>query len=68
MKYERIKNLREDNDLTQQNLADYLKISRSAYKNYENGERGIPTEILIRIADFYNVTIDYLVGRSDKKE
>lgn len=67
MKLERIKNLREDNDLTQQNLAEYLSISRSTYRNYENGDRNIPIEILIKIADFYKVSLDYIVGRSSNK-
>ncbi len=67
MKIERIKSLREDCDLTQQNLADYLMIARSTYKNYENGDRSIPIEILIKLADFYGISLDYLVGRTDKK-
>ena len=68
MKIDRIKSLREDCDLTQQNLADYLMIARSTYKNYENGDRSVPIEILIKIADFYDISIDYLVGRTNKKK
>lgn len=68
MKLERIKNLREDNDLTQQNLAEYLSIARSTYRNYENGNRNIPIEILIKIADFYKVSLDYIVGRTSNKK
>jgi transcriptional regulator with XRE-family HTH domain len=65
MSYKRIKDLREDADFTQQKLAEYLNVSRSAYKNYENGVRGIPTEILSKIADFYNTSTDYLIGRTN---
>lgn len=68
MKLERLKNLREDKDLTQQNLADFLLIARSTYKNYENGDRSIPIDILIKIANFYDVSIDYIVGRSKQKK
>lgn len=64
----RIKELREDNDIKQQTMADYLSVSRSAYKNYENGERGIPTEILSKIADYYHTSTDFLIGRTDIKE
>lgn len=66
MKYERIKNLREDSDKTQQNLADYLNITRSAYSNYENGIRDIPIEVLSAIADYYNTSVDYLIGRTNE--
>ena len=66
VKFRRIKDLREDGDLTQQYLANQLQISRSAYSNYESGKREIPIEILWRLADFYGTTIDYLVGRSDQ--
>ena len=66
VKFRRIKDLREDGDLTQQYLANQLQISRSAYSNYESGKREIPIEILWRLADFYGTTIDYLVGRSEQ--
>lgn len=65
MVYERIRNLREDHDLTQTMLASYLNISQRAYSRYETGERGIPTETLIRLADFYETSVDYLLGRTD---
>ncbi len=68
MKYERIRNLREDMDLTQTSLADYLNVSQRAYSRYENGERGISTEMLIKIADYYNTSTDYLLNRTDTKE
>lgn len=67
IKYQRIKDLREDHDLTQDAISKKLNISQRAYSHFETGTRGIPTEILIKIADFYGVSIDYLVGRSDKK-
>ena len=65
MKYDRIKNLREDHDVKQQEIADYLSLSRSAYSNYENDLRNIPIEVLSGIADFYNTSVDYLIGRTD---
>lgn len=66
MDLRRIRDLREDRDLTQRAIADYLNISRSAYKNYELGYREIPIELLWRLADFYGTTVDYLIGRSDQ--
>ena len=68
MLYERIRNLREDKDLTQQNLADYLNVSQRAYSRYENGERGIPSETLCLLADFYHTSVDYLLNRTDVKK
>ena len=65
MKYDRIKNLREDHDVKQQDIADYLNLTRSAYSNYENELRNIPIEVLSGIADFYNTSVDYLIGRTD---
>ena len=66
-KYPRIRNLREDNDLSQEKIAQYLSVSQRAYSRYENGERSIPTEILIKLADYYHTSIDYLVERTDCK-
>ena len=68
MQYIRIRNLREDKDITQQQMAEVLHCSQRAYSHYETGTRYIPTETLIKIADFHNVSIDYLLGRTDKKE
>ena len=68
MQFVRIRNLREDKDLTQSYLASVLHISQRTYSYYESGEHDIPTETLIKIADFHNVSIDYLLGRTDKKE
>lgn len=64
VEYPNIRALREDRDLSQQQIAKYLQISRGSYTNYEIGARGIPTEVLIKLADYYNVSIDYLVGRT----
>ncbi len=68
MKYDRIKNLREDADLTQQQIADKLFINRRTYSSYELGIRGIPTEILSAIAYIYYTSTDYLIGRTDIKK
>lgn len=65
--YERIRNLREDNDFTQAEISQRLNISQRAYSHYENGTRNIPIEILISIADIYDVSLDYLVNRTNKK-
>ena len=65
--YRRIRELREDNDLTQRFVAGKLNCSQQVYSNYELGQRDIPTEILIKLADYYNVTTDYILGRTDKK-
>ncbi|MBE6924876.1 MAG: helix-turn-helix transcriptional regulator [Ruminococcaceae bacterium] len=62
--YRRIRDLREDRDLKQRQLAEYLQCSQQVYSNYELGQRDIPTDILIRLADFYGVSIDYLLGQT----
>lgn len=67
MKFERIRDLREDNDYKQQQLADYLYVKQSTYSDYENGIINIPIEALIKLADYYNTNIDYLLGRTDEK-
>lgn len=66
--FPRIRSLREDSDLTQTQISKHLNISQRAYSHYENGTRDIPTSILIAIADFHQVSIDYLLNRTDKKE
>ena len=68
MKYQRIQDLRIDSDLSQKQLGEILHISQRSYSHYETGSRGIPVEMLIRLADYYDTTIDYLVGRTDNKE
>ena len=67
-KYERIRNLREDSDMTQAQAGRYLHISQRAYAHYEAGTRDIPIDILIQLADLYRVNIDYLLERTDIKE
>ncbi len=62
----RIKNLREDNDLTQKQLSEFLNISQVAYSYYELNKRSIPLELLSKLADFYNTSIDYLLYRTDE--
>ncbi len=66
--YIRIRNLREDADMTQTEIAKILYCSQRVYSNYERGELDIPTEILIRLADFHGVSVDYILNRTDKKE
>ena len=63
--YKRIRDLREDNDLTQKDMANALNCSQQVYSNYELGQRDIPTDILIKLSGFYDVSIDYILGLSD---
>ena len=65
--YQRIRDLREDKDLTQKQLEQALHCSQQAYSNYELGQRDIPTEVLIRLARFYKVSTDYILGISDNR-
>ena len=64
--YQRIKDLREDNDKTQKEIATLLNMQLTVYQRYERGERELPLWAAIKLADYYNVTLDYLVGRGDK--
>jgi len=68
MVYENIRNLREDSDKRQQDLADYLNVKQTTYSKYELGRINVPVEVFIKLADYYDVTIDYLVGRSKEKK
>lgn len=68
MHYRRIRDLREDKDLTQREMGEILSCSQRVYSNYERGELDIPTEILIKLADFHKVSVDYILNRTDKKE
>lgn len=68
MKFQRIQDLRVDSDLSQRQISEILHVSQRSYSHYETGTRGIPIEMLIRLADYYNTSIDYLVGRTNKKE
>lgn len=65
--YRRIRDLREDRDLTQKQVAQLLGMSQTGYSKYETGENDIPTAVLIKLADLYQTTTDYLLGRTDKK-
>ena len=65
--YPRIRNLREDRDLTQDDIAKFLNCTQACYSNYENGRREVPTEVWNMLADFYNVSVDYLLGRTNEK-
>ena len=60
--------MREDNDLTQQQIANILLCDQSLYSKYERGKREIPLHLLIKLADYYNTSLDYLVGRIDNKD
>ena len=66
--YPRIRDLREDADLTQTKLAQKLGMSQTGYSKYETGENDIPTSILIQLSELYNVSIDYMLGISNHKE
>lgn len=66
--YRRIRDLREDKDLLQKELAAYLNCSQVCYSHYEIGKRDIPTEVLCKLAEFYNTSTDYLLGRTDQKK
>ena len=68
MKFQRIQDVRIDSDLSQKKIGEILHISQRSYSHYETGSRNIPIEMLIRLADYYDTTIDYLVGRTDNKE
>ncbi len=68
MYFKRIKDLRIDHDLYQKQIANLLKITRQQYGLYESGKRDIPVDLLIKLADFYNVSIDYMLGRTKNKE
>ncbi|MBR1624332.1 MAG: helix-turn-helix transcriptional regulator [Clostridia bacterium] len=63
--FQRIRELREDKNLKQKDLAQALHCSQQVYSNYELGQRDIPTDILIRLSKFYNVSVDYILGISD---
>jgi transcriptional regulator with XRE-family HTH domain len=63
--YRRIKDLREDRDLTQKEMAKVLNCSQQAYSNYELGQRDIPTNVLIKLSDFHKVSVDYILGLTD---
>lgn len=67
MIFQRIRNLREDKDLTQTKMADILQCSQRVYSDYECGKVNIPVDILIKLSKFHKVSVDYLLNLSDKK-
>ena len=68
MKFQRIEDLRIDSDKTQQEIADYLGCQREVYRRYEQGIRSIPVDFLIKLSELYNVSIDYIVGKTNLKK
>lgn len=68
MMYERIRALREDSDLPQKELAAALSVAQTTYSDYELGKLNIPAPILIRLADYYGTSVDYLLGRTDVRQ
>ena len=65
--YRRIRDLREDHDLLQKEIADYLQCTQVSDSHYELGKRDIPTDVLLKLADYYHTSVDYLLGRTDVK-
>ena len=63
--YRHIRELREDRDLTQVDIASILNITQATYSRYENGQVDIPTQVLIKLAEYYRVSVDYLLGLAD---
>lgn len=68
LNFENIRNLRIDNSYTQQQIADYLNIKQNTYSQYETGALNYPVDILMKLADWYDVSVDYLLGRTDVKK
>ena len=64
----RLKDIREDSDITQTEIAEFLHIKQNTYSQYENGQRGLPVEVLIKLADYFNTSTDYILGLTDVKE
>lgn len=67
MVYKRLRDLREDHDLSQEAIAKYLNMTQRAYSYYETGDREVPIEVLSKLSTLYQTSIDYLVNRTDKK-
>ena len=66
--YNRIRELRQDNDLTQKQIGEMLNMSQTGYNQYEIGKNDIPTKILIQLAEYYNTSVDYLLGITDERK
>ena len=67
MIYHRLHDLRKDNNVTEYEIADFLHVAQNTYSQYETGKREIPIEVLSKLADYYNISVDYLLGRTDIK-
>ena len=67
MVFERIRNIREDRDIRQRQVAEYLNVSQNTYSQYENGQRQLPIDVLIKLAKFYKVSTDYILELTDTK-
>ena len=67
MMYQRIRDLREDKDLSQKEMGKFLGMSQTGYSKYETGENDVPTNILIKLAHFHNTSVDYILGRTNQK-
>ena len=63
----KLKEIREEFGITQTQIAQYLNIKQNTYSQYENGQRQLPVDVLVKLAEYYNVSTDYILGRSDKK-
>ena len=68
MVYRRIRDLREDSDKTQEDIAQYLVMKRGVYQRYESGSREIPVWALVKLADLYNTSTDYILGRTNRRD
>lgn len=68
LKFENIRNLRVDRGLTQRQIAEIVKVKQNTYSQYEIGVLNYPIDVLIKLADYYGVSVDYLLGRTNKKE
>lgn len=66
--FQRLRDLREDSDFTQQQVADYLSMSQTGYSKYETGENDIPTAVLIKLSKFYKTSVDYILGLTNIKK
>ncbi len=65
LQYRRLRDLREDHNLSQQKLAEFLGVSQNTYSRYETSARGIPLDLISKLADYYKTSVDYLLGRTD---
>lgn len=68
LKYPNIRDIREDKNLSQKDIALYLNVKQNTYSRYETNERDMPLEIIDKLASYYNTSVDYLMGRTDKRE